>query len=420
MKTTLSLILSVLLLMVVLVSCGKGGNGDETSGTESVDVTGGSIVTLPESTTTNTTEGKTPKPEGYDFVQTFDAPTGNPRDIVVAYMREMATVKWVATKSWTTVWKKQGDFNVNLSYTRGKTYYGIPYSQTEATLEEFQLFLKDGKFTPNSQYFEELIGNHCSSAMDMAFQQILDFPYTGTLKPSAAREGLLKFPDGIERPDGRSKPEADDWISEDLFAKNSEKAIMNGYASLGAGDILYKNIIGSGHTRLVVSVNTKYKDGEVNPRTSTITVIEQTNAWFTQKQDTTWFVDKKYTFADLYNTLFMPVTFEIYHEDNPVIDDAYIMFNGMNTPESILNTIDGTVYSTFPLTYVRVTITDASGKIVGEHMRYSLDKSYKINLRTGYSDLGIDKLPAGTYTYNLRAGIARGGVDIENFQFTKA
>jgi hypothetical protein len=115
----------------------------------------------------------------------------------------------------------------------------------------------------------------------------------------------------------------------------------------------------------------------------------------------------------------MPTTLCIYHEENPVITDAHLTMTGKNTPENIMKTLKGTLESNYPMTYARVTITDKDGKIVAESMKYNLTKEYKINLRSMHSALNLDELPAGTYTFNLRGGIARGGVDIETFQFTK-
>ena len=94
------------------------------------------------------------------------------------------------------------------------------------------------------------------------------------------------------------------------------------------------------------------------------------------------------------------------------------MMKGKNTPESVLKMLNGTVESTFPLTYVRLTVTDVNGKTVAEHMEYDLAKSYKINLRNFTFKLNIDDLPAGEYTLKTRAAIARGGVDLETVKFT--
>ena len=163
----------------------------------------------------------------------------------------------------------------------------------------------------------------------------------------------------------------------------------------------------------------KSPTGKLMPNRSYVYCLEQTNAWFDGNKNSTWWIDKKYSFSTLWDTFFMPTTLCIYHEENPVITDAHLTMTGKNTPDSIVKALKGTVESNYPMTYARITITDKDGKIVSESLKYNLTKEYKINLRSMHSDLNLSELPAGTYTYKLRAGIARGGVDIETFEFTK-
>lgn len=425
MKKTLLLVLSVLLVLTALVSCGGEKEPVETDPPKKDPIK--TEAPEEESTTENPYTNHTPtelsKPlEEYDFVHTFKAPEGNPRDIVYNYMLAMAKIEWVATESWVTTWKEQGDFGVNLSYDAGKTYYGVPYARTNGTLDEFEQFVIDGTFKPNSPWYEEIVGNHCSSSMVMAFQQVIDLTYSGSLKPTVSRTGLIQFPDGVEIPPPRANNpnNPDNWLSETVFAHNGQEAMFNGFAQLDKGDILYKNIDGSGHTRMVHKVETfKSPTGKLMPNRSYVYCLEQTNAWYDSNKNSTWWIDKKYSFSTLWDTQFMPTTLCIYHEENPVITDAHLTMTGKNTPENIMKTLKGTLESNYPMTYARVTITDKDGKIVAESMKYNLTKEYKINLRSMHSALNLDELPAGTYTFKLRGGIARGGVDIESFQFTK-
>ena len=422
MKKTLLLVLSLILLTAALVSCGSSNeNPAETKDplANVVRTEGPKVETTAPATSAGTKEP--PKAEDYDYFFKFDAPKGNPRDIVYNYMYAMSQVKWVAAETWTTTWKGTADFKVNLTYTKGKTYYGVPYSRTNGTLDEFQQFIAaDGTFTPNSPYYEEIVGNHCSSSMVMAFQQILNFTYSGSLKPTTSREGLLKYPDGIEKPPSRSATNPDDYITANVFSHNGQDKIYEAFTTLDKGDILYKNIDGSGHTRMVSKVEvSRSAAGKILPSRSYVYCLEQTNAWADSKQESTWFIDRKYSFSTLWETFFMPVTLCIYHEENPVIEDAYVMMKGKNTEESLQKMFAGTVESTFPLTYVLIQIKDKDGKVVGQDLLYYYTKEYKANLRNSTYKVGLDKLPAGEYNYTLRVGIARGSVEIENINFTK-
>jgi len=356
------------------------------------------------------------------FYAIFPVPEGSPRDIVINYMRKMATVEWVAGKTWTTS-HAPGQTGVslsNLKYTKGKTYYGLPYSNTGANLEYFEQFIESGKFTPESTYYTEMVGNHCSSSMDRAFEQVVDFPAFGYLKPASTskRNELLMFPEGsgITAPPGVG----DSWYSSDLLKHNGVDKMFEGYALLGKGDILYYHIDGSGHTRMVSGdpVVVRKANGKIDHKNSYLTVIEQTNAWFDKNQNSTWFVDKKYTFSELCSGLFMPVTLKIYHQDPPNIKDAYISFNGKNTPESILTSLNGTVKSNFTFVYLSLKITNSNGEIVKSLDMHQNINATSFNISPLYSSLAIRTLPAGEYTYSLSAGIARGSCEIENFKFT--
>ena len=424
MKKTLLLILS-LLLVVALFSCGKK-NSDGAPET-TIDPLGSSVKTEAPKTETQAPTTETtvdpakyePDLSKYDSYKKFEAPKGNPRDIVYDYMYAMSQVKWVASKGWNTHWKNQGDFGVDITYVEGKTYYGIPYSNTKCGLSVFENYVIDGKFTPNSDYYEELIGNHCSSSMGLAYQQVLDFPYSGGLKENNSRKGIIKLAAPLEIPPSRSADNPWDWISANVTAHNGVEKLYEAYASLDKGDILYKQIDGSGHTRMVSKVEVKKSvAGKILPSRSFVYCLEQTNAWADNKKESTWFIDRKYTFEELNSTNFTPYTLCIYHEENPKIYDAYIMMTGKNTENTIKKMLAGTIESTFPLNAVRATITDANGNVVSEALKYDFSSNYKIALRDMTYKLGADKLPAGSYTFKLQAAIARGSWDVETIPFT--
>ena len=192
MKKNILLFLLLTFIAMFILSCSSNPeeSQDTSETTETIE------NTTPETTAqTDKNESKSPeytdfpkkeipKKENYDYYHVIKAPKGNPRDIVMDYMLKMAKIEWTPTTTWTTTWKGEAEFKVNLTYEAGKTYYGVPYSDTRAPLCEFERFVEDGKFTPNSTYYEELIGNHCSSSMNMAYQQIIDLSYPAGLRPT--------------------------------------------------------------------------------------------------------------------------------------------------------------------------------------------------------------------------------------------
>ena len=429
MKKILLLVLS-LLLIATLVACGNTEKTpEETKPQTPADTTGGIRKETTAPATTAKPVVSVIDPNKYNISQetldkcaaykVFEAPKGNPRDIVYDYMYAMSQVKWVATKGWNTHWKNPGDFGVNITYEEGKTYYGIPYSNTKCGLSVFEDYIVDGGFYRNSEYYEELIGNHCSSSMGLAYQQILDFPYSGGLKENDQRMGIIKLAGNLETPPSRSANTRWDFISANVTAHNGVEAMYEAYATLDKGDILYKMIDGSGHTRMVTKVEiNKTVAGKFLPSRSYVYCIEQTNAWADGKKESTWFIDRKYTFETLVSTNFTPYTLNIFHEENPVMYDAHVMLDKNNTKDNLMKMMVGTVTSTFPINSVRATIKDADGKLVADAIKYDFQNTYKVNLRDFTFQLAADKLPAGTYTYSLRVNIGRGGWEAETLTFT--
>lgn len=426
MKKTIIALFLLVLIAAVLTSCGKkDGTGDTQTETKKAA----------ESKADNKDETNDPEeqsestelydPADYAFVQKFEAPTGDYRQIVKDYMIKMSEITWTPSKDFTVDWKEKGDFSVGLKYKAGTTYKGVIYSQTKGDFYQFEQYIQDGKFVyDGSTYYEEIVGNHCSASMDMCFQQLINFPYKGSLKPRALREGLLQFPTDLQ------KPEDDSYISADLFSLNGREKIMEAYAALDTGDILYKSIKGSGHTRLVDKVELKKSaTGQINYPNSVIYTIEQTNAFESKKNpdfvkkngyDTTWWIDHTYTFKELFDSFFMPVTLTVYHSGEELMP-AYIVLDKKITPENVANGFDSKILSNFPFSFARILITDQNGKTVNDKLINDLNpdygNEYSIDL-SAYSPLTTD-LPAGNYHLTLSSGIARGRCEICSFDFTK-
>ena len=98
--------------------------------------------------------------------------------------------------------------------------------------------------------------------------------------------------------------------------------------------------------------------------------------------------------------------------------NSYIILDEKNTPDSVKNGLHGKITSTFPLNYAYATIKDSDGKIVRKSLRNSFTNIYDLDLADMNADLDFSSLPSGKYTYNYRVAIARGGVDLERFEFT--
>ena len=360
-------------------------------------------------------------PSTYKFIQKFEAPEGDLRRVVLDHMLDQAYIEWTPAQDFTITWKNSGSFSVNLPYYAGRTYRGLPYSGTTCSLDMFEQYLDgSGRFRDNTYYYEEVVGNNCSQSMVLAFQQLINIPLQGTLKPNSERRGLLMFPVDENGNELLNYPSGDNWFTAEVKNVNTEEAFYEAYARLDEGDILYKSVRVNGHTRLVDFVKVvRNRDGSINPSRSLVYTVEQTNAFDGTGVDgvsTTWWIDHAYTFKDLYDTEFMPVTLCIYNNGTRP-QDAYIAYKGSYTSSNITSAFNGTVTSNFPLNYVLIKIFDQSGACVRTIRKYDWTAMYTLDLSSSRSEI-FGGLSKGTYTLTIRAGIARGGCEVENMTFT--
>jgi len=348
----------------------------------------------------------------------FPAPEGDYRQVVLDYMMKMSQVKWTPDVDMNVCMKKAYDFSAKLEYKQGETYYGMPYSDTKMGLDAFEQFVKDGVFSFESHYFDDIIGNHCSSSMAVAFQQLISNGGVGGTKPQKWYPGIFKFPNDIKIP---YEYYGDRYDSYDIWDHNPKVKIYEAYAMMKPGDVIYFcKKTGSGHVRMVSQESIVVYDeyGMIDGEKSEVIVIEQTNAWDkTVDIHTTWFVNRHYTFNMLYEKHFMPITLEIY-SNGEKSKDAYVILDGKNTAETIASGVAGKITATFPINYAYATIRDKDGNIVRKSLKYNFTNKYDLDLSDMNEDLDIATLDKGTYTYNYRIAIARGGVDLETFEFT--
>ncbi len=422
-KTLLAVLMIAVMMISVLVACSSPADDTKapTDTTTAPTGTPNETTADPEGEKEPEEEKNSPfktveKPNNCTFEMVFKAPEGNKRQIVLDYMRKMAEIEWTPAVDFTTTHApgEERDYTVQLEYKAGKKYYGVPYANTKADYYQFQEYLDGNTFSCDNYYYNYIIGNHCSSSMFLAYQQIIPVGY-GTLRPSTARKGIFKLCGDLKNPgDGT-------WYSKDCFELNGQEAVFEAYTTMDAGDILFKCISGSGHTRMVSKVEvTRNAGGKLIPSRCFAYVIEQTNAWYDANRNSTWWVDKKYAFPDLYNKEFMPITLDSYFDDSE-ITDACIWFTGNNKAEDLTTKITGTVSSNYPINYVLIKIEDTNGNIVKKNNLNNLSECTSVDLyREMFYDLKMSDLPAGSYKYTLTAGIARGNCTIETIDFTVA
>lgn len=411
----LFVIFSVFVLCVTLVSC---GTKNEQGGKETTD---SNIVETNDEVESKEEENKLKLPEGinpedyYKFVE-FKLAEGEPRQVVVDYMRKQANVEWVAAND-ISLKDDLGTWNVNLKYERGKTYHGLIYSNLNSSYHKFvsELEANGGKFSSDATSWENIIGVGCCSAILNAIQQITNDVYgeTANFIPNgkdtcrAIKLGEYKVKDGCAQTD-------------EIVAENDQQTMYKAYALLDVGDIIVKRVNGAPHIRVISEKATVVNaNGKINPGRSYVKCMEQTNAFDNARTDgklTTWREDKIYTFSDLLLASYLPVTLGIY--DNPETELPYLALKEEIT-SSVLSkkSLAGTVSSNYPLKHVYLNVYNTSEKLVKQVVIGGMDDTFKVSLRNKSAEL-FDNLAAGDYVLVVDAGIALGSAELCRVDFT--
>ena len=210
------------------------------------------------------------------------------RKTVVEYMRKMATVEWTPQR-YIPYWNVESKFK---GWPAGSVYKGIPYTQKarETTYEKFCNNL-NGMTYIGPVGRETYKGSDCSSSVCMAWKQINpDFPICSTEALLPGNKGIRKV--GLYNHTGSNTK---------TFTNKEENrnVLYVAYKQLQPGDVLVERNGDKGHVMMVSGV---YENS--------VTVIEQTT--YDSGLQSTWRVDKEYSFDQLYQAGYLPVTMDIW------------------------------------------------------------------------------------------------------------
>lgn len=402
-----------------LIACGESTDGNN-------ETNAPAKVTEPPESGENSPETAVPEaglklPDGvdpekfYKFV-TFELLKGEPRQVVVDYMRKQAHVEWVAAND-IKLKDDLGTWGVDLTYERGKTYHGMIYSNLNSSFHKFEAELKadNGKFRSDATSWENIIGVGCCSAILNAIQQVTNDVYGETANFIPNGKDTCR---AIKLGDYTVK--AGCAQTDEIVNENDQQTMFKAYALLDVGDIIVKRVNGAPHIRVVTEKATVVNaNGKVNPGRSYVKCIEQTNAFDKERKDgvlTTWREDKIYTFTDLIDAKYLPVTLGVY--ENPETELPYLALDTEITAAVLAKkTVTGVVSSNYPLKHVYMTVYNSNGIAVNQQVIGGMDDSFKVSLRSKASGL-FDGLAAGNYTFVVDAGIALGSAELCRVDFT--
>ena len=408
------------------------------------------------------------------FVNTFDGYDYN------SYKSDLAqaAIDYMYKEYNSFYWTPSADFQqgqkvvVGNEFVPSKTFYasniykGIMYADMRATYEDFRETMNgmsvngsytsamgatvytyalpsDAKYTDangNVRYdWNMLMGNHCSAAMFHAYNQTSRIGAAGSrhnpdLKLVGFAEDIFYNLSGMLN-DTRN-----------ITHVFGSAAMYASYAEAQKGDYMYRNT-GGGHTRMVKEVHVEYNsNGEINPTSSWIRMLEQTDTPVLMKtlKDSygcdvtdkeynnpnaysTWYMNKKYTFADLYNgncVIYRPLEYITNESEQPhVILHAPItaaMLSGSTVSDGkVSHKIVGLVESNYPIIALKMEVKNSSGNVVATASLRALQNTYAYNMRSLANNFDTFPTAAGTYTFTLTAELSVGEAVLTTVQFTK-
>ena len=245
------------------------------------------------------------------------------RDLVVAEMNAMGTIQWRLHKDLVHTCTC-GSSGCQGIYNAGTTYYGIPYNHKGGSLSRMQYALDEEGYVKDWLYgmdaydgFDLYIGNDSATALAQAWWRVsnsTDFSSCTYLLPQ-----LVAVPNVATGQETSGVLKVGDYHSdftlnannytEQFMEVNGQQGMFRAYAALRKGDgYVYINPEG-GHTGMAVedAVVVLDQSGRINGDYSFVRTTEQ---GFTTDGDaqSTWRVNHKVTFADLFNEWAIPVT----------------------------------------------------------------------------------------------------------------
>lgn len=412
------LLLVAIFAISIFAACGDSGNSAETTGDKGNETVSETIAETDEQKSNEPKRLSEEEKAKYYKVVEFELPE-NLRDAMVEHMRKCASVKWVASRDFgmNQVFGNN-DWSVSLSYQKGQTYYGLPYTDYFINYNTFESLIVDGKYAPVSEAWQEAPGLNCYSAILLSLQQFDPTEgWTADWVPGQKTFNLATV--------GPYKAPESPQSTKEINEYNGKDVMYESYRELKKGDIIYKKDFNRKdflHCRVVVEDATIAVNGagKVIPSRSYVKCIEQTNSFDKSRKEgvkTTWYVDHIYTFAELYDTEYVPLTLKTYSMDRSELEIPYIALDREITPQLLAKgAFSSTVKSNFPFRYVRIDVLDKLGNVVRSSEKGNLTDTYTVPLRNHFLTFfnGMEK---GDYTFVLKAAISIDTVELARVDF---
>lgn len=373
------------------------------------------------------------------------------RDRAESYMRSMATVLWRATEDITySNNSKCTDPTLpgtkDLIYIKaGRLYRGLPYSHAAGGPNAFLEYAdepdENGIHSISGLTWHPLtgsnttarVGNDCASAVGLSWGILGNsLKQDSSTKYMTTDYGYLRVGEYTSNSDAHT-------YTVPVCEENGYDVMAAAYAQLQKADgVVRRNKAdNNGHAMMVVDVHVEYTEsGAISGAASYITVLEQTSGHIEQerfKYDaelgenvyTTYLIDNKYTFFDLFSMGYLPITCKELIDPSPVLEPGVTDSLAEHTIDNIM---DGSLLSTRFMESVTIQILDASGNALQQCTASPINRQLYFfdlqNFKTERAEVlrgSIDPntLTAGTYRCKLICRLITGDeFTVRDFEFT--
>lgn len=293
------------------------------------------------------------------------------REKVVEVMRTMGSVEWTVSQS------MGGDCYCTNSlgscrklYVAGTTYRGLPYQHKAGNLARFMYCLDENNVVKDWVYelegpdgHDSYMGSDCSSSVQHAWVSIansMDVSGTGFMLPDK-NTGTLPVGDYVwQLPDGVTS-----YYTTDYRDATGEEGVYESLAKCRMGDGIVAYTDAGGHARMVAqdALVMRNEEGKIDPQASFLVIHEQGHLSSGEGWESTWTLNGVHSFAELYETAYLPVTIKELvtgETETPVAT----LEDGMDGKAGLTA---GTVVSNWFLNSVSMVITDSTGEEVINH-----------------------------------------------------
>ena len=265
------------------------------------------------------------------------------------------------------------------SFYPGTTIRGILYNHKACSLERVQYVLDENNvFRPEigrlGDYdgMDAYMGNDCSSSTATAYRRAIaevDFTVCKNMFKGAA-PGILPLGYWKDVKELGYEPSYSDAFINSV----SEQEMYESYALARPADTVLHVDEAGAHIRLVAAnpVIVRDQNGLIDPNESYLITHEQGAPRTWEPYYSSWRLDYKYTFSNLYTTWYVPLT----HESFITGEFETPMAEIRNEVDGKFGMTTGSVYSNFFLDSVSLTITDNAGNTVFDHRLFTTVSHY--------------------------------------------